>query len=100
MLDQRGQPLRAALGFAGLPRPSYDRALHSLRSWLDSWNGLGAVVTGMECQGYDVGLGSNCGHDEHAMVPPVSGPRPFIGDVPAAIHSTMSSTLFSGNRAG
>ena len=27
MLDQRGQLLRAALGFAGLPRPSYDRAL-------------------------------------------------------------------------
>jgi hypothetical protein len=27
VLDQRGQLLRAALGFAGLPRPSYDRAL-------------------------------------------------------------------------
>jgi len=25
--DQRGQFLRAALGFAGLPRPSYDRSL-------------------------------------------------------------------------
>jgi hypothetical protein len=24
-----------------------------LISWLDSWNGLGAVVTGMERQGYD-----------------------------------------------
>jgi hypothetical protein len=24
-----------------------------LHSWLDSWNGLGAVVTGMERQGYD-----------------------------------------------
>jgi hypothetical protein len=36
VLDQRGQLLRAALGFAGLPRPSYDRALHALRSWLDS----------------------------------------------------------------
>ena len=34
MLDQRGHLLRAALGFAGLPRPSYDRALHALRSWL------------------------------------------------------------------
>jgi len=31
MLDQRGQLLRAALGFAGLPRPSYDRALWALR---------------------------------------------------------------------
>lgn len=27
MLDQRGQFLRAAFGFAGLPRPSYDRSL-------------------------------------------------------------------------
>jgi len=30
VLDQRGQLLRAALGFAGLPRPSYDRSLHAL----------------------------------------------------------------------
>jgi hypothetical protein len=37
VLDQRGQLLRAALGFAGLPRPSYDRALWALRTWLDSW---------------------------------------------------------------
>ncbi len=36
MLDQRGQLLRAALGFAGLPLPSYDRALHALRVWLVS----------------------------------------------------------------
>ena len=36
MLDQRGQLLRAALGFAGLPRPSYDRSLHALRTWLMS----------------------------------------------------------------
>ena len=37
MLDQRGQLLRAALGLAGLPRPSYDRALWALRIWMDSW---------------------------------------------------------------
>jgi hypothetical protein len=30
--------------------------LPALRSWLDSWNGLGAVVTGMEHQAYDVSL--------------------------------------------
>ncbi len=29
VLDARGRLLRAALGFAGLPRPSYDRALAS-----------------------------------------------------------------------
>jgi hypothetical protein len=33
--DQRGRLLVAALGFAGLPRPSYDRALWA-RTWLDS----------------------------------------------------------------
>ena len=46
MLDQRGQLLRAALGFAGLPQPSYDLALYALRSWLDSWSGIGHVAVG------------------------------------------------------
>ena len=32
MLDQRGQLLRAALGFATLPRSSYDRALATIKS--------------------------------------------------------------------
>ena len=56
MLDQRGQLLRAALGFAGLARPSYDRALHALQSWLDSWSGIGLVTVGMARQGYDLQL--------------------------------------------
>jgi hypothetical protein len=56
VLDQRGQILRAALGFAGLPRPSYDRALWALRFWLDSWPGIGAIATGMARQGYDLQL--------------------------------------------
>jgi hypothetical protein len=55
-LDQRGQLLRAAVGFAGLPRPSYDRALWALRVWLDSWAGIGHVVGGMARQGYDLQL--------------------------------------------
>jgi hypothetical protein len=46
----------AALGFATLPMPSYDRALHALRSWLDSWRGIGAVSVGMHRQGYDLQL--------------------------------------------
>jgi hypothetical protein len=54
--DQRGQLLRAALGFAGLPRPSYDRALWALRCWLDSWRGIGDVVHGMARQGFDLQL--------------------------------------------
>jgi hypothetical protein len=56
MLDQRGRLLRAAVGFAGCPMPSYDRALHGLRTWLDSWAGIGHVVVGMARQGYDLQL--------------------------------------------
>jgi hypothetical protein len=56
VLDPRGQLLRAALGFAGLPRPSYDRALWALRTWLDSWSGIGHVVVGMARQGFDLQL--------------------------------------------
>src|SRR2546422_6730264 len=47
VIDQRGRLLVAALGFAGLPRPSYDRALWALRFWLDSWRGIGDVERGM-----------------------------------------------------
>jgi hypothetical protein len=46
VLDPRGQLLRAALGFAGLTRPSYDRSLWVLRTWLDSWSGIGHVAVG------------------------------------------------------
>jgi len=33
--------------------PSYDRALHALRYWLDSWSGIGHVAVGMHRQGSD-----------------------------------------------
>ena len=56
MLDQRAQLLRAALGFSGLSMPSYDRALWGLRTWLDSWAGIGRVAFGMARQGYDLQL--------------------------------------------
>jgi hypothetical protein len=36
--------------------PSYDRALHALWSWLDSWPGIGHVAVGMARQGYDLQL--------------------------------------------
>src|SRR5262249_372236 len=52
VLDQRGRLLAAALGFAGCSLPSYDRALHALRAWLDSWSGIGRVAVGMARQGY------------------------------------------------
>ena len=56
MIEQRGQLLRAAVGFAGCSMPSYDRALHALRTWLDSWAGIGHVAVGMGRQGYDLQL--------------------------------------------
>ena len=56
MLDQRGRLLVAALGFAGCSVPSYDRALHALRSWLDSWSGIGRIAIGMAHQGFDLQL--------------------------------------------
>jgi hypothetical protein len=56
VLDQRGRVLVAALGFAGCSMPSYDRALWALRTWLDSWPGIGHVAVGMAHQGYDLRL--------------------------------------------
>jgi hypothetical protein len=56
VLDQRGRLLRAALGFAGLSRPTNDRALWALRTWLDSWSGIGHVAVGMARRGYDLQL--------------------------------------------
>ena len=56
MLDQRGQLLRAAVGFGGCTMPSCDPALWALRSWLDSWSGVGHVAIGMHRQGYDLQL--------------------------------------------
>ena len=56
MLDQRGQLLRTALAFTGWSMPSYDRALWALRTWLDSWPGVGHLANGMHRQGYDLQL--------------------------------------------
>jgi hypothetical protein len=56
VLDPRGQLLRAAVGFAVCSMPSYDRALNALRTWLDSWTGIGHVAIGMHRQGYDLQL--------------------------------------------
>jgi hypothetical protein len=56
MADPRGGLLVAALGFAGCSMPSYDRALWALRSWLDSWSGVGHVAIGMHRQGFDLQL--------------------------------------------
>jgi hypothetical protein len=44
----------AALGFAGCSMPSHDRALHALRTWLDTWSGIGHVAVGIHRQGFDL----------------------------------------------
>ena len=53
MSDQRGRLLVSALGFAGLPRPSYDRALWALRFWLDSWRGMARQGFDLQLTRYD-----------------------------------------------
>src|SRR5260370_5530985 len=53
MLDHRGRRLRVALSLLELRPAPADAALAALRSWLDSWTGIGAVTDGMAHQGYD-----------------------------------------------
>jgi hypothetical protein len=36
--------------------PSYDRALHALRTWLDAWSGIGRIAVGMAHLGLDIQL--------------------------------------------
>jgi hypothetical protein len=52
-MDQHGQLLRAALGFARCWRPSYDRALHAVRTWLDSWFGMARQDYELQLTRYD-----------------------------------------------
>jgi hypothetical protein len=54
VLDQRGQLLRAAVGFAGCSMPSYDRALRALRTWLDSWPGIECIAVKAKQNGWAV----------------------------------------------
>jgi hypothetical protein len=50
MLDTRARLLRAAVGFCLVPPTQPE--LRLLHRWLDSWRGVGDVVTGMNRQGY------------------------------------------------
>jgi hypothetical protein len=54
MTRDRRALLLAALGFLQLREQPPEVAM--LHRWLDSWKGLGLIVTGMERQGYDVSL--------------------------------------------
>ena len=40
---------------------SYDRTLWALRSWLDSWSGVGRIAVGMHWQGFDLSTTSAAG---------------------------------------
>jgi hypothetical protein len=53
-LAERRAVLIAALGFPELRQQPLEVAI--LRRLLDTWNGVGAVITGMERQGYNVSL--------------------------------------------
>ncbi len=56
-VTQRRTLLTAALGLALLdPREPELRLLHG---WLDSWRGIGDIVTGMKQHGYEVSLGDH-----------------------------------------
>ena len=51
-----GRLFFAAVGFAALPLPSYDRALRALRTWLDTLSSIGHVAVGMARKGYELQL--------------------------------------------
>jgi len=58
MLDRRRRLLLTTLAFAGLRPEAGGSAteIGTLRRWLDTWPGIGAVIVGMAHQGYDVQL--------------------------------------------
>src|SRR5689334_14617690 len=55
-MDRRRLLLRAALGFVTLPLPPGDDALAALYRYLDSWQGVGVIATGMARQACDLRL--------------------------------------------
>jgi hypothetical protein len=67
-IDRRALLLLVALEAARLRTNAHP--VPALRAWLDSWNGLGAVVTGMERHGYDASL---------TRYPKAGVPRSFHG---------------------
>jgi len=99
VLNQRGQLLRAALGFAGCAMPSYDRALWALRTWLDSWSGIGHVAVGMHRQGFDLQLTQ---YDERGWRATfyTTGMEPAQPARPAPRGSARRGTRRSGRRGG
>ena len=56
-LDARGRRLRAALAAALVKADTPE--LRLVHRWLDSWSGIGLIVTGMSHQGFTVSLGEH-----------------------------------------
>jgi hypothetical protein len=54
MIDTRRALRTASLGFAQLPPQT--PALRALHAWLDSWSGIGHIVTGMDRHGFPLSL--------------------------------------------
>jgi hypothetical protein len=79
VLDQRGRLFLVALEAARLRTNAHP--LPALHSWLDSWNGLGAVVVGMERQGYDASLHRYPEGWRAAFLPRDHTTRPWVGQV-------------------
>jgi hypothetical protein len=57
MPNHRRAGLTAALGFLQLA--PHEPELRLLHRWLDSWEGVGLVVTGMRRHGFQVSLGEH-----------------------------------------
>jgi hypothetical protein len=57
--DRRLSSLRAALAFLQLRARAPE--LHLLHRWLDTWSGIGLIVTGMTRQGFQLGLDQRTG---------------------------------------
>lgn len=55
-LERRRALLVAALGFVRLPPRADMPELASLRHWLGSWPGIGAIAVGMARQNFDLQL--------------------------------------------
>ncbi len=56
MTDRRRALLVAALGFARVEIQPEPPVLRTLRTWLGSWTGIGAMAVGMARQGFDLQL--------------------------------------------
>jgi hypothetical protein len=85
MTDRRLEALRAALGFLRLGSNAPE--LQLLHAWLDSWAGIGLVVTGMTRLGFELGLDQRTGAWLAVFYAGSGGHRPVA---PAAVAQAVS----------